>query len=99
MSVIGSPIETSLLQAAQAQQAASKARDKEKAARDSSARRFQDVIELRVAGVENAEALRKLPPNDSEQAEQEHRRNDLPHHQEGADEDGKPRKPRIDIQA
>ncbi len=96
MSVIGSPIETSLLQAAQAQQAASKARDKEKAARDSSARRFQDVIELRIAGVENAEALRKLPPNDSEQAEQEHRRNENPH---APEDSGRSGKRRIDVQA
>jgi hypothetical protein len=70
MSAIGSPIETSLLQAAQAQQTASKTRDKEKATE--TARRFQDVVELRVAGVETSDAIRKLPSNDSEQAEEEH---------------------------
>lgn len=73
MSVIGSPIETSLVQAAQAQQVASKDRDREKSARDIASRQFQDLVELRVAGVEAAEALRKLPSNESEQAEEEHR--------------------------
>lgn len=89
MSVVGSPIETSLLQAAQAQQAASKARDREKAAQDSAARRFQDLVELRVAGVESAEALRKLPSNDSEQAGEEHRAHQQP----------KQNPPRIDVHA
>lgn len=73
MSVVGSPVETSLVQAAQAQQVASKARDKQRASNESE-RRFKDVVELRVAGVEAADALRKLPSNDSEQAEDEHRR-------------------------
>jgi hypothetical protein len=90
MSVIGSPIETSLLQAAQAQQAASKARDKEKAARDSAARRFQDIIELRVAGIESADALRKLPSNDSQQAESEHQSHDLPHRRDAEDDSAEP---------
>lgn len=66
-------METSLLQAAQAQQAASRARDREQAARDSAARRFRDLVELRVGTVEAAQALRKLPANESEQAEEEHR--------------------------
>jgi hypothetical protein len=61
------------VQAAQAQQVASKARDKQRASSESE-RRFKDVVELRVAGVEAADALRKLPSNDSEQAEDEHRR-------------------------
>lgn len=78
MSTIGSPIETSLLQAAQAQQAASKARDKEKAQTEVG-RRFKDQVDLKVAGVENSEAIRKLPHSDSEQAEQEHKgQNPLP---------------------
>jgi hypothetical protein len=76
MGIIGSPIDTSLLQAAQAQQVASKAKDSERAARDASARRFKDMVELRVAGVEAIEAIRKLPANESEQAEEEHRAHD-----------------------
>jgi hypothetical protein len=76
MSVIGSPAETSLLQAAQAQQTASKARDKEKA-RSESAQRFQDQVELRVAGAESDAAVRKLPQNESELAEREHASRDL----------------------
>jgi len=80
MSSIGSPIDTSLLQAAQAQQSASKSRDKEKAQTESG-RRFKDVVELRVAGVESSDAIRKLPSNDSEQAESErHADPGLPRH-------------------
>ena len=74
MSVIGSPVETSLLQAAQAQQTASKARDKEKAQTETG-RRFQDVVELRVAGMETTDAIRKLPSNNSEEADEEHHAN------------------------
>ena len=77
MSTIGSPIETSFLQAAQAQQTASKARDKEKA-RTEAGRRFEDQVDLKVAGVESAEAIRELPHSESEQAEQEHRGHNLP---------------------
>jgi len=74
MSTIGgTPIDTSLLQAAQAQQTASKTRDKERAVNDQ-ARRYQDLVELRVAGVESDDAVRSLPQNESEQAEDEHHR-------------------------
>ncbi len=68
MSTIGSPIDTSLLQAAQAQQTASKARDRERAVAEPN-QRYKDMLELRVAGVESAEAARQLPHSDSEQAE------------------------------
>jgi hypothetical protein len=81
VSVIGSPIETSLLQAAQAQQVASKARDSEKASRDSAARRFQDMVDLRVAGVESADAPRRVPPNDSQQAHDERKHREFQHFQ------------------
>jgi hypothetical protein len=70
MSSIGSPIDTSLLQAAQAQQVASKTRDRERAATERG-RRSQDLLELRVAGLEAAEAVRRLPHSDSEEAEAE----------------------------
>ena len=70
MSVIGSPIDTSLLQTAQAQQAASKARDKEKA--DSNRpRRDRDQVELRIAGLETIAAVRKLPQTNSEESDVE----------------------------
>ncbi len=93
MSVVVSPIETSLLQAAQAQQTASKARDRERASSDSG-QRFTDLVELRVAGVESAEALRKLPQNDSQEAEAEHesRGHATPDDQERPG-------PRVDVQA
>ncbi len=96
MSVLG-PIDTSLLQAAQAQQVASRARDRERADRDNAARRFRDMVELRVASVEAAEALRKLPANESEQAEEEHRA-----HGDGSastNEDHPPMSRRVDVQA
>lgn len=70
MSVVGSPLETSALQALQAQHVASKARDREKN-QSATGRRFNDLVELRVAGVETAEAIRGLPNNDSEQAHSE----------------------------
>ena len=75
MSTLGSPIETSLLQTAQAQQAASKSRDREKAA-SQSARRFADQVDLKVAGVESADAVRQLPHSDSEENQQEQRSHD-----------------------
>ncbi|MHC4415065.1 MAG: hypothetical protein ACYS0G_07265 [Planctomycetota bacterium] len=90
---MGSPIDASLLQTAQAQQTASKARDRERAASDRT-QRFADQVELRVAGVESAEAVRQLPQNDSEQAGAEHEAKDqLPRSE--PDED----RPRIDVKA
>ena len=67
MSTIGSPLNTSLIQTAQAQQTVSKARDRERAATERT-KRYQDMLQLRVAGVESAEAARQLPQSDSEQA-------------------------------
>ena len=72
MSIIGSPNAASLVQAAQAQQTASKARDKERAATQRT-QRSKDEVELHVDGLESAEAVKSLPENDSEQARQEHR--------------------------
>ncbi len=68
--MIGSPIDTSLVQAAQAQQTASKARDRERASSERS-QRYTDMLELRVAGMESGEAVRPLPHSDSEQADHE----------------------------
>jgi hypothetical protein len=90
----GTPIDTSLLQTAQAQQAASKARDKEKAAERN--RRFQDLVDLRVTGAESDQAVRKLPSNDSEQAETEHQSQSQPQGLPPQDEDDRPH---IDVQA
>jgi hypothetical protein len=73
MSSIGSPIQTSLIQTAQAQQVAGKSRDREKSAASDSARRMADQVDLRVAGVEGDDAVRRLPGNDSEQAAAERR--------------------------
>lgn len=83
MSTIGSPILTSLLQVAQAQQVVSKARDRERRASDQT-RRFQDLVDLRVAGLETAEAVRNLSSNDSDKAESENQAPDksAPHETE-----------------
>lgn len=70
MSLIGSPLLTSLLQAAQAQQVVSKARDRERATTDQT-RRFQDMLDLKAAGVEAVEAIHDLPADDSEHPEPE----------------------------
>ncbi len=70
MSVVGSSLETSALLAVQAQHVASKARDREKN-ESASGRRFEDLVELRVAGVETGDGVRGLPSNDSEQGDQE----------------------------
>jgi len=94
MSSIGSPIDASLLQAAQAQQTAAKARDKERAATESG-RRFEDLVELRVAGVEDQDALRRLPENDSEQAESERKSKDRRRPSDSDEE----QPPHIDLQA
>jgi hypothetical protein len=99
MSVLGSSIETSALQAVQAQHVASKARDREKA-ESASGRRFHDLVELRVAGVETAEAVRGMPSNDSEQGDQE--RDSRKQQQSGyarVIEQGEDGKPHVDVRA
>lgn len=75
MSVIGSPIDTSLVQAAQAQQTAAKARDRERKVEERT-QRYIDELELKVGGLESTEAVRRLPKNDSEQAQSEHESKD-----------------------
>ena len=95
MSSIGSPIDTSLVQAAQAQQTASKARDKERAATERT-QRYTDLLDLKVAGLESAEALRQLPQNDSEQANDEHEAKGHRHRGEGETDEGQPH---IDVTA
>jgi len=68
MSTISSPLDTSLIQAAQAQQTASKARDRERAEAERT-QRYTDMLDLKVAGVVSSEAARELPRNDSEEAD------------------------------
>jgi hypothetical protein len=92
------PIDSSLLQAAQAQQSASKARDRERATSDRG-NRYRDLVELRVNGVELPGAVRGLPKNDSEQADSEHdaRPPDARADSGASDDSGEP--PRVDVQA
>lgn len=96
MSVVGPNNDLSPLLAIQAQHVASKARDREKS-QSASGRRFNDLVELRVSGVETADAVRGLPQNDSEQAESEHDSGQATQRQAG-EEEGPPR-PRIDVKA
>lgn len=72
MSTIGSVIATSLLQTAQAQQTASKTRDKEKSSAQQAAQRYRDMVEFQAAAIEEANAIRELPHNESEQHGYEH---------------------------
>lgn len=65
----------SLVQAAQAQQTASKARDRERAQVERT-QRYTDHLELRVANLESSEAVRQLPRNDSEEADVERQAKD-----------------------
>ncbi len=98
MSVIGSSIETSALQAIQAQHIASKARDREKN-ESAGGRRFADLVELRVSAVQSVEAPRGLPGNDSEQSDQERdsRRQQQAGYARVVDEQSA--QPHIDVQA
>lgn len=71
MSMIGGGLENALAQLAQAQQSVAKSKDRERAASESS-RRISDSVRLRVAGVEEADALRK--PGREDQESEGHRR-------------------------
>ena len=91
MSLGGSPISGSIVQAAQAQQVAARAKDRQRAV-DDSARRFEDLVDLSVAGVETGQAVRRLPENQSEQADAEEQpKRDLAAEAE--------QRPRIDVRA
>ncbi|HAW95380.1 MAG TPA: hypothetical protein DCX60_03800 [Phycisphaerales bacterium] len=76
MSIIGGGLESSLAQLAQAQQSVAKDKDRERAASESS-RRISDSVRLRVAGVEEADAVRGSG-RDGHHSE---------HHEHGARED------------
>jgi len=66
------------MQAAQAHQAAGKARDRQRAESEST-RRLQDTFDLRVAGVESAEAVRPAASGrESGQESGRRRTNDRP---------------------
>lgn len=76
MSSIGPPSQTSLVQAAQAQQTAARQRDAERAKTDSTHER-RDRVDWRVTDAQAADAVRRLPRNQSEEAESEHRRQQM----------------------
>jgi hypothetical protein len=70
MSIFGSPIEASIIQAAATHETASRARDRERVASERT-QRYTDSLDLRVTGTESPDAIRNIPGNDSEQADQE----------------------------
>jgi hypothetical protein len=91
MSLSGSPISGSIVQAAQAQQVAARGKDRQRAI-DESARRFEDLVDLSVAGTETGQAIRRVPENQSEQADAE----EQPKRELAAEAD---QRPRIDLRA
>jgi hypothetical protein len=100
VSTIGSNLETSLLQATNAQQQAAKQRDRDRAGQTESARSIRDLVDLRVATADSAQAVRRVPGENSEQAEEEDRRRSKRESRAAGrrdrDHDGKPR---IDLTA
>lgn len=86
MSTIGNPIGTSLLQTAQVQQTASQMRDRQKARTHDAAQRYRDLVDLQATAVEQTEAVRSLPHNESEQHEFEHTSHAFPEIPIGVDE-------------
>ena len=86
---------TSLVQVTQAQETASKTRDRQKAA-DDRTRRLEDTLDLKVSGVEQVDAARRLPDNDSEEGDDDRRRH---HAEESPGGDGDDDRPSIDFTA
>ena len=66
--MLPSAITSSLVQTAQAQQVASRDRDRRRAAAAETIRSRADHIDLQIDGVELKEAVEKLQGNDSEQS-------------------------------
>lgn len=94
MSTIGSKLEASLAQAVAASQQAARARERE-TARTESARKMQDQVDLRTAGVESDQALRKVPQGSGEHAERRQQQAPPAFRKSGNPHD----KPRIDLTA
>jgi hypothetical protein len=67
----GSPIQMSLVQAAQAQRVASRDRDRQRAIAAETIRSRADHIDLHIDGVELEEAVQRLAGNASERSHQE----------------------------
>lgn len=76
MSQIGGPIQSGLAGGVPAQETASKARAKRDREQSEKTRRFEDAFDLTVAGVENADAVRRLDEHDEEHRQREKRKAD-----------------------
>lgn len=100
MSSIGSPIQNSLAQAAQAQLQAAKARDRNRGVSES-AGHFADAAEQRVAGVDSADAVRALNeqdhPGDQHGKQQQADQPQTAEHDVPSDD--QPPRPRLDVKA
>jgi len=68
--MIGGGLENALAQLAQAQQSVAKSKDRERAASESS-RRISDSVHLKVAGVEEADAVRRSGRDDQDSQPEE----------------------------
>lgn len=99
MSFIGGPIESSMAQLAQAQQAAAEGRDRERAASES-ARRAGDSVRLRVAGLDHPGAVRGGDNDDLEKGKREGRKKRDSDEQDADPEASEnPQPPKIDVRA
>jgi len=90
MSFIGGGIEASLAQLAQVQQAAAEGKDRERAAGES-ARRASDSVLLRVAGLDDSNATRKVKNDEFERRNRKRRKKTDPEEDE--------QQPNIDLRA
>lgn len=90
MSFIGGGIEASLAQLAQVQQAAAEGKDRERAAGES-ARRASDSVLLRVAGLDDSNAIRKVKNDEFERRNRKRRKKTDPEEDE--------QQPNIDLRA
>jgi hypothetical protein len=100
MSSIGSPIQNSLAQVAQAQLQAAKARDRNRGVSES-ARHFADAAEQRVAGLDTADAVRALNEQDQHD-DQRGKQQQADHSQTSAQDapsEDPPSRPRLDVKA
>lgn len=91
MSGFGGPIPAGLAGASGAQEHVGRTRDRKERQQIDASRRLADAVELRVAGVEDTEAVHRPSENDSEEAHQEHQAADL--RDRSSIEDGENRPP------
>jgi hypothetical protein len=87
MNTVGAPADAASILAAQAQQLANKSRQAQKP-RSDAAKRYNDSVELRVAGAETADAVTPLSHTGDESPKRE-----------GRDDQGGSENPHVDVKA